>query len=91
MRRAQGPRVAREFLLNSQSCAFATYTPQCLVYCSSAIPRPVHWPIGRPACRSLSQAFRSIRRSWQSLNQDGLALKSGNLEMLHGVPEASPN
>ena len=66
------------------------YTLQCrvLLFCYS---RPVQWPIGHPAGCDLSQAFRSIRRTWQSLNRDGLALKSGKLEMLHGVPEASPN
>jgi len=44
-----------------------------------------------PAGCDPSKAFRSILRSWQSLNQDGFALKSGKLEMLHGVPEASSN
>ena len=43
------------------------------------------------ACFDFSQAFRSIQRNWQSLNQDVLALKSGTWEMSHGVSEASPN
>ena len=74
------------------SCAFTTYTPQCRVlFVRRLFLDQSSGRLGRPACCDLSQAFRSIRRSSQSLNQHGLALKSGELEMLHGVPKTSPN
>jgi len=38
---------------------------------SSAISRPVHWLMGRPACSGASPAICSIWQSWSALNREG--------------------